>query len=372
MRHAVMVAIALVVGRAHAGPPPSDLVKTWKLSPRHAKHVDAGGMPVLASAKVNDFALREAAYLIDRMVGHRPEILKALAAKQVRFVVMAPSEMTTDVPEHADLAPKAYWDRRARGLGATLARPATSCGEENLLNLPGDPYSTENILVHELAHPIYEIAMAALDPTFDRRLRAAYDKAMAAKKWEHTYAATNVTEYWAEGTQSWFDTNRANDAQHGPVATRAQVVAYDPDLAALLKEVYGDRPWRYQRIGARAAGERAHLAGFDASRAGSFAWPRDPRVALSLDPMTSTSGHRATPDRTTPATSLTFANLRKLPVEVMWVNTEGRRIKYATVAPGAEYLQPTYEGHVWVVREPRGAELGITVAAARDGRVEIR
>lgn len=51
---------------------------------------------------------------------------------------MAQDEMTTDVPEHCDLRPKDYWDRRARRLGATDARPAVSCGEENLLCLPGD------------------------------------------------------------------------------------------------------------------------------------------------------------------------------------------------------------------------------------------
>ena len=38
------------------------------------------------------------------------------------------------------MTPKAYWDKRARGLGATPERPAVSCGEENLLNLQGDWY----------------------------------------------------------------------------------------------------------------------------------------------------------------------------------------------------------------------------------------
>ncbi|MFQ5808669.1 MAG: alpha/beta hydrolase [Armatimonadota bacterium] len=31
---------------------------------------------------------------------------------------MSEDEFTTDVPEHSDLEPAAYWDRRARGLGA--------------------------------------------------------------------------------------------------------------------------------------------------------------------------------------------------------------------------------------------------------------
>ena len=43
-----------------------------------------------------------------------------------RFMVMAPAEMTTDVPEqrHMKKDPKTDWDKRARGLGGKLS----SCG----------------------------------------------------------------------------------------------------------------------------------------------------------------------------------------------------------------------------------------------------
>ena len=90
---------------------------------------------------------------------------------RVRMAVMAPTELTTDIPEHSDLKPKEYWDRRARGLGPTRRRPAVSSAEENLLNLRGDRYRKENILVHEFAHAIHEMALNTVDPKFDARLR---------------------------------------------------------------------------------------------------------------------------------------------------------------------------------------------------------
>lgn len=269
-------------------PPPPELVAALRLSPVYTKHLSVEGLPVIGSERVADFALLEAAFLIEKMVGHRPEILRTIAAQEIRFVVMAPTEMTTDVPEHRDLAPKKYWDRRARGLGATAARPAVSCGEENLLDLPGDPYATENILIHEFAHTIHAQGMRALDATFDARLEAAYAHAKATGLWKGTYAMQNRSEYWAEATQSWFDCNRKDDAEHGPIDTRAALKPYDEQIAVLLTEVFGDQPWRYTKPSRRPAAERAHLVGFDVATAGRFAWPKR---APALDAPAEALGH---------------------------------------------------------------------------------
>jgi hypothetical protein len=248
------------------GPPPASL----GLSPFYKKHISVGGLPVVGSAKVSDFALKEAAYLLDQMLAHRPEVRDAMVKNKVRCAIMAYSERTTDIPEHSDLTPKDYWDVRARGLGATRARPAISGAEENLLCFPGDPYSTENILIHEFGHAMHEMGLSKTDPSFDGRLREAFEHAKKEGLWKGTYAATNRHEYWAEGVQSWFDTNRENDSQHNHVNTREELKAYDPALAALAAEVFGDTPWRYVRPDRRT--EQAHLAGYDPSKAPHFAW----------------------------------------------------------------------------------------------------
>jgi aminopeptidase N len=203
----------------------------------YTKFASAGGLPIVGSAKVSDHAIREAAYLVGQMLAYRPDIRDALKKSKLRVAVMAYTERTTDLPEHRSMKPKPYWDMRARGLGASRDTPVVSCAEENLLNYPGDPYSTENILIHEFGHGIHSMGLRSVDPTFNARLRDAYRAAMARGLWKGTYAATNPGEYWAEGVQSWFGTNRQNDSQHNHVDTRDELKAYDSALANLCAEV---------------------------------------------------------------------------------------------------------------------------------------
>ena len=251
--------------------PPDNVRRTFNLDPFYEQWVDVEGLPVVASSKVNPYAVKEAAWLIRQMIGHRQDVLQALARNNVRFAVMAHNELTTQIPEHSDLQPDYYWDRRARGLGSTPARPAVSCGEENLLNYSGDPYSTENILVHEFAHAIHQMGLNTVDSSFDDRLKVLYDAAVEKGLWKDTYAITNRAEYWAEGTQSWFDTNRANDDQHNHVDTRDKLKEYDPALASLLTEVFGDREWRYTQAITRL--HLLHLQGFNPEESAEFEWP---------------------------------------------------------------------------------------------------
>jgi hypothetical protein len=250
-------------------PPPAEL----RFDPFYTKCVRVRGFPVIASGQVSDYAVREAAWIIGQMLADRPDILDALTANGVRCAVMASSELTTQIPEHSDLTPAKFWDRRARGLGPTPERPAVSCGEENLLCYPGDPYAAENILVHEFAHAIHLMGLNTVDPTFDGRLKQTYDQALAQGLWQGKYAANNHAEYWAEGVQSWFDTNRPPDHDHNHVDTREELKEYDAGLAALVEEVFGDGAWRYQRPADRA--EAAHLAGYDPAAAPTFAWPAE-------------------------------------------------------------------------------------------------
>src|SRR5262245_47831205 len=217
--------------------PPEAVVKEFKLAPRYKKCVMIDGFPVIASERVSDYALLEAADIANHMLAGRDDLRQALIKNKVRLAVMAATELTTDIPEHSDLKPAGYWNKRARGLGATPRRPAVSCAEENLLCYEGDPYNGENILVHEFGHAIHEMAVNTVDTEFDQRLKDSYGEAKRAGLWKNTYAATNHKEYWAEGVQSWFDCNLTNNHQHNHVGTREALKDYDPRLAKLLAEV---------------------------------------------------------------------------------------------------------------------------------------
>ncbi len=265
--------------------------------------VRAGGYPIVASAKVSPYALKEAAYLVDQMLAKRPDVREAMIKSGSRLCVLAHNEFTTDQPEFAQmgpvpgyeaLTPKEYWDARARGLGGSETDPFCSCAEENLLAYEGDPYDTENILIHEFAHNIHLRGMVNVDPTFDRRLRETYVRAMKAGLWRGTYAATDHHEYFAEGVQSWFDNNRENDAQHNHVNTRAELIAYDPELAAICREVFGGTVLKYTKPQTRLSG---HLAGYDPAGAPRFAWPERLMNARGLIKKTQLERHHAATGR---------------------------------------------------------------------------
>lgn len=215
----------------------------------YVKYLDADGLPVIGSAKPSDAALRQACRIVRQMLSFRPEIRTTMIANEARVSVMARTEVTTDIPEHADLDtafPGTDWDTRARGLGGTIDRPATSCAEENLLCDASDRYKGENILVHELAHGIDLLGIRPSTPTWKARLTDAYSKATGAGKWKDTYAATNIEEYFAEGVQSYFETNleaTPPNGIHNDVDTRAELLAYDPALHALVSEVFGPSVW---------------------------------------------------------------------------------------------------------------------------------
>ncbi len=230
------------------GEVPADVRARFNLAPFYEQHVSLRGFPIIASEKTTPKALCVARDVIDKMLEHRPEIVDRLVEKKIRLVVMARTEKTTDIPEHSDLTPKDYWDERARGLGATLDRPAVSCAEENVLCESGDRYKGESILVHEFAHAIFNIGIELFEPTARAKLDKSYDDAIKAGLFANTYAGSNADEYWAEGVQDWFDTNITKtpaDGIHNEIGTRAQLETYDPTLAALVAEVFGKLSWRY-------------------------------------------------------------------------------------------------------------------------------
>lgn len=271
----VVVALAGLIGAdaSRVGPPSEALRRELKLAPFYDKCVVTGGFAIVGSKRVSDYALREAAYIVDHMLEGRDDVRRAIVGKKIRLAVMAYDELTADVPEHSDLRPTKYWNRRARGLGATLVRPAVSCAEENLLEYPGDPYKGENILTHEFGHVIHEIGMAVVDPTFDGRLKTAFEEAKRAGLWKGTYAMTNHKEYWAEGVQSWFDANQDGRNSHNTIATRERIRKYDPRLSKLLAEVFRDNAWRYVPPARRK--DAGHLRGYDAAKAPRFRWPKE-------------------------------------------------------------------------------------------------
>jgi hypothetical protein len=260
---------------------PVQAFRVGGVPPFYTQRIEAHGFAIVASDRVNPYALKEAAYLIDLMLAERSDVRKAMIQSGSRLCILAWDEYTTEQPEWEWLArnPVAgfpgiaatdYYDARARGMGGSQTDPFCSCGEENLLCYPGDPYLTENILIHELAHNIHLRGMVNVDPTFDSRVKAAYRSAMQEGLWKGKYASVNHHEYFAEGVQSWFDNNRQDDHDHNHVDTREELVEYDVRLAGLCREVFGETAFRYTKPPTRLSD---HLQGYDPVKAPTFVWP---------------------------------------------------------------------------------------------------
>jgi hypothetical protein len=226
------------------GPPPASLA----LDPFYTKYVNAQGLPIVSSELVTNSALFVARDIVLHMLSARQDVQAAMIGQKARVGVMAASEVTTDIPEHAHLKndPNTDWDQRARGLGGVVGNPITTCGEENLLCFTQDRYRGENILVHEFAHSIHNLGIHFVEPDFEDRLAAAYQSALAAGLWQNTYAATNKSEYWAEGVQSWFNANieaGSPNGTHNHVNTRAELQEFDPGLYSLIQEYLPNDDW---------------------------------------------------------------------------------------------------------------------------------
>lgn len=212
----------------------------------YQKYIDASGLPLISSWIVYDEALLIARDIVNHMVSALPPAaLERMISDNVRIGIIGVNQVTTDMPEYSDLNeafPGTNWDG-FRGLGPTLARPLASAGEENLLQLPGDIYAGENILIHEFAHAIDLMGLRPTVEGFEEELRTIYQQAMEEGLWKNTYAAVNKEEYFAEGVQSWYNANAyANppDGVHNHVNTREKLKEYDPRLYDLLARFFPD------------------------------------------------------------------------------------------------------------------------------------
>jgi len=213
----------------------------------YKKHVDLNGLSIAAAGVVDDAALVRTHYLVTHLLAGRPDVLEVMGKVGTRLIVIGKSQVYTDMPEYRNAPNPEYLNERVRGTGGL---DVTSFGEENLLNLPLDRYDDESIAVHEFCHTI-DAALGRLDPTWRSRLRQTFQNAQAKGLWKNTYALSNPAEYWGEIAQSYFDCNRINNWNHGPIGTRELLEKYDPDGFALVRDTFkltGRNDWRYKPV----------------------------------------------------------------------------------------------------------------------------
>lgn len=206
------------------------------------KVISVNGIPIKASSVVVDEALYAAYDRISMETAHLPMVVANLAAAGAELHIIGRDQVTTDLPEwrqdkHVPL--DEYFgltrDQRTRGMGGLI----TSCGEENLLNLPNDRYHGRDICLHEFAH---DIEGEGIQPS----VRAMFDKQYEVSKskglWVNSYAGSNPDEFFAELTMWYFGTHgdlgmTGPKPENGPEGLKK----YDPAAYKLFDDFYGGR-----------------------------------------------------------------------------------------------------------------------------------
>lgn len=209
-----------------------------------SKYLDAGGIPVRSAMVVDDRALFVARDKINLLLTNMPAARANLVRKGAEMHVIGKDQVTSDLPEYRHHKGVKYqengvWtdiDERTRGMGGLLS----SCGEENLLHLPGDRYGGgSDICLHEFSHAIMNFG---LDAALRQKISTTYRRAIAQGLWKDAYAASNAEEYWAELTMWYFGAH--GDFLRGtrlPEPGKESLAAYDPIGFALLDDIYSGR-----------------------------------------------------------------------------------------------------------------------------------
>ena len=385
-----LITTAQVVSIPEPVPPPFAVREAFELDPFYQQWIDVEGLPVVASAKVNPYAVKEAAWQIRQMIGHRPDVLQALVPPKMRFTVIGYTELLTDIPEYHDQGPD-FLTYRYRGIGGSglSGHPAVSSSEENLLHYPGIN-SLYNILIHEFAHVVHKFGLKVVDPTFDSRLEIAYNAAVAKGLWQGTYASSDRGEYWAEGTRFWFnpeDTSDEKSYNRNHINTRIELKNYDPPLVALLTEIYGDSGWRYTPPATRT--HLPHLQGFDPQDSPTFqGWPELEALYRKFGDPTSDGGDNwvdlrpyhpsllpsLKESRTAGSpTKLVFMNVTQEEVFVYRVKQNGSEELWIRIPPDLRYIRwrPSKTNHIWLIKDANGRNLAVFLPEQRTGRALI-
>ena len=257
---------------------PVSIKKAYKLNTAwYKKYTHVRGIPIIASKRVNNRALLKAAAVTNKMLmgkKYGKNIAKHLKRYRTRIGIIGQNERLTQMPEARHLD-KSY-DTKAAGLSIfgewkfdnksnkwkEYYRIALT-REMNVLQkgYPIDKWAWGSSLTqHEFAHNIHLAVFDNEYASLSKEIKRAYQAAMKKGKWKGAYAATNEYEYFAEGSELWFNHNFSDPYGNTYVKRREQLKKYDLALYRLLLKVYGNHKWRF-KYGPLYAKTRYQLSG---------------------------------------------------------------------------------------------------------------
>ena len=206
--------------------------------------VDAGGIPVKASAAVAPEALVAATDIVRRMLSHRPDIATRMEDAGASLAIVPRDRYITEIPELAFLKGRIdpngnpYDSFTVRGAGGISGQTTTVTSEENLLGLEEDNtrFWAEDITVHEFAHAIENLGFD--DATRSEWLEL-FHRAREAGLWPDAFGmmVDGGREFFAEMSQSYLGVNNEIGGPMELYGDGTQGVRVD--IFAALEAVYG-------------------------------------------------------------------------------------------------------------------------------------
>jgi hypothetical protein len=306
----------------------------------YSKMIDFDGLYIKAHKDVSDEALREAYRRLYAQMANQPNVHWNLKMAGSELHIIGRDQVTSDLPEYRRMKGRRMdgnltVDERTRGMGGLVA----SCGEENLLLLNKDRYRGRDICVHEFGHNIFTSGIPA---SIREKIVEQYNDSLKNGHWRGDYAGTNPNEFFAELTMWYFGT-RGELAMQGPKPEdgREGLKKYDPEAFALMDNFYSGR----------------------------ISTPKND--IAELKPLGPEMESQMRSDQSGTETSIRFWNCGNRPLEIFWLDADGKRQSSGTVPPYGRLSKSTRAGHAWLVAGEQGKGVAIFTAGAKRGVAQI-
>jgi len=286
-----------------------------------------GTIPIVGSMLVNQQSFQLTKIIAENMLKNVPDPIKfGLIASYIKIVIVADKEKQriTELPEYFEAVKTTdlnsmegknfinSLNNKDQAEGATFYSHTTAISEENIMCDSLSDHPNESLFVHEFSHTIFTIGIGYYDPVranyntvpFSPLAPDAYhidknvqDEMRALQDAEQTaylsainkgiyqpkiYMVLNSDEYFAEGSQAYFNAQGRNDVNvlsqsylagiginyfrhnsmdNQPLAkeeiasfindtnfginTYTRLKILDPDLFTLMQKIYGDPRWDF-------------------------------------------------------------------------------------------------------------------------------
>ena len=190
----------------------------------------------------NKAATEKALGLLQKQLAEIGRVAPKVAVAELRKVPLWFSPEYPGIKPRAEYHPGAGW-LREHGRDPAMAKAVEFT---NVRIFEAESRRMPNFALHELAHAYHDLVLGNDHPG----IKAAYEKAKAGGKYDHVeqrfgdgrtangraYAMSNLQEYFAENTEAFFSTN-----DFFPF-TREELKQHDPEMFALLGQLWGENP----------------------------------------------------------------------------------------------------------------------------------